>query len=400
MGNTLACFAADKTEDPDGPAADSSVPVPVPRPSSPARRSSFFRRSFLSKEKDEGDPDEDSLVKEQAMAALMLLQQYQREGPAQYSRSASAVYHSQGKNKQVQGLPRSSTSRRKSFSNDHNHQHPPVDVAHNQVCLTDGLETDHFVLVHGGGFGAWCWYKMVALLRESGFRVEAVDLTGSGIQSTDTSSVKTMAQYVKPLVELLEKLGDGEKVILVGHDFGGACLSYVMELHPDKISKAVYVAAAMLRNGQSALDIFSQEEYQSLMMRQAQIFLYHDGNQKPPTAIDFEKSSLTDLLFHQCSLKDVTLALLSMRPVPFGPVMEKLSLSESKYGSVRRFYIVAREDRAIPSQLQEAMMKADAPEEVFFLKGADHSPFFSKPQALHRHLVDIARVPVKTTNQM
>lgn len=49
------------------------------------------------------------------------------------------------------------------------------------------------------------------------------------------------------------------QVILVGHDLGGACVSYAMEMHPTKISKAVFVAATMLTNNQSALDIFSQQ---------------------------------------------------------------------------------------------------------------------------------------------
>lgn len=47
------------------------------------------------------------------------------------------------------------------------------------------------------------------------------------------------------------------QVILVGHDFGGACVSYLMELYPRKIAKAVFLAAAMLKNGQSVLDMFS-----------------------------------------------------------------------------------------------------------------------------------------------
>ena len=49
------------------------------------------------------------------------------------------------------------------------------------------------------------------------------------------------------------------QVILVGHDFGGACISYVMELFPSKISKAIFIAAAMLSSGQSSLDMFSQQ---------------------------------------------------------------------------------------------------------------------------------------------
>ena len=49
------------------------------------------------------------------------------------------------------------------------------------------------------------------------------------------------------------------QVILAGHDFGGACVSYVMELFPSKISKAIFIAAAMLSCGQSSLDMLSQQ---------------------------------------------------------------------------------------------------------------------------------------------
>lgn len=44
----------------------------------------------------------------------------------------------------------------------------------------------------------------------------------------------------------------------MGHDFGGACMSYAMEIFPTKISKAVYISAVMLANGQSTLDLFNQ----------------------------------------------------------------------------------------------------------------------------------------------
>lgn len=55
------------------------------------------------------------------------------------------------------------------------------------------------------------------------------------------------------------------QVILVGHDFGGACISYAMELFPTKVSKAVFIAAAMLTSGQSTLDMFSQKVCLSLL---------------------------------------------------------------------------------------------------------------------------------------
>jgi len=82
-----------------------------------------------------------------------------------------------------------------------------------------------------------------------------------------------------------------------------------------------------------------------------------------------------------------------MRSIPFAPVLEKLSLTENNYGSVRRFYIETTEDNALPLSLQQSMCESNPPEKVFRLKGSDHSPFFSKPQALHKQLVEIAKIP-------
>lgn len=85
-----------------------------------------------------------------------------------------------------------------------------------------------------------------------------------------------------------------------------------------------------------------------------------------------------------------------MKPIPFAPVIEKLSLSDMNYGSVRRFYITTPEDHAITISQQETMISLNPPpEQVFRVKGSDHSPFFSRPQGLHKILVDISHIPPK-----
>ncbi|KAJ7971084.1 Methyl esterase [Quillaja saponaria] len=276
---------------------------------------------------------DDSIIDEQALAAAILFQQHQQNGSLPFDRCAS--HRSSNSNTKKNSFARSSSSRARSLTDPLLQPHQLV----NQGIKLDDLETKQFVLVHGGGFGAWCWYKTISLLEEDGFKVAAVDLTGSGIHSFDTNSITSLSQYVKPLIDFLEKLPKGEKVILVGHDFGGACISYAMELLPLKIAKAVFIAAAMLTDGQSTLHMFSQQAGSNDLMRQAQIFLYANGDDQPPTSIDLDKSLLRDLLFNQSPGKDVALASVSMRHVPFAPILEKLYLSDSKYGSVRRFYI-------------------------------------------------------------
>jgi len=78
--------------------------------------------------------------------------------------------------------------------------------------FSESLIVKKFVLVHGEGFGAWCWYKMVASLEESGLSPVTVDLTGCGFNMTDTNTVSTLEEYSKPLIDLLENLPEEEKV--------------------------------------------------------------------------------------------------------------------------------------------------------------------------------------------
>jgi hypothetical protein len=81
-----------------------------------------------------------------------------------------------------------------------------------QDLNTKYLETNIIVLVHGGGFGAWCWYKTISLLEDSGFKVNAIDLTGSGIHSYDTNKISSLSEYSEPLTSYLKGLGVAEKV--------------------------------------------------------------------------------------------------------------------------------------------------------------------------------------------
>lgn len=76
----------------------------------------------------------------------------------------------------------------------------------------ENIKSKKFILIHGEGFGAWCWYKTIALLEETGLIPIAFDLTGSGIDLTDSNAVTTLAEYSKPLIDYLQNLPEDEKV--------------------------------------------------------------------------------------------------------------------------------------------------------------------------------------------
>lgn len=103
----------------------------------------------------------------------------------------------------------------------------------------------HFVLVHGAGHGAWCWYKLKPLLEANGHQVTSLDLAASGINMKAIQEVHTLCEYSQPLLELLASLPPDESVILVGHSLGGLNLALAMDKFPQKISVSVYLTAFM-----------------------------------------------------------------------------------------------------------------------------------------------------------
>ncbi|KAJ4965266.1 hypothetical protein NE237_017115 [Protea cynaroides] len=258
----------------------------------------------------------------------------------------------------------------------------------------ENLNTKKVVLVHGAGFGAWCWYKSIALLEEVGLLPIALDLMGSGIDQTNPNSITTLADYAKPLIDYLHNLPENEQVILVGHSCGGASISYALECYPKKISKAIFLCGTMVADGQKPFDVFAEElgSVESFM-QESQLLMYGNGKDNPPTSLMLEKQQMKGLYFNQSPDKDIALARVSMRPIPLGPIMEKLSLSPENYGSSRRFYIQTLEDLALSPDVQEKLVRENPPEGVFKIKGSDHCPFFSKPQSLHKILLEIAQIP-------
>ncbi|QHO16029.1 hypothetical protein HN51_031394 [Arachis hypogaea] len=104
----------------------------------------------------------------------------------------------------------------------------------------------HFVLVHGACHGAWSWYKVITLLKSWGHNVTALDLAASGVNQKQALELNSISEYFEPLTEFMNSLvGEGERVVLVGHSLGGLAITYAMEHFPHKISVAVFVTAFM-----------------------------------------------------------------------------------------------------------------------------------------------------------
>ena len=108
----------------------------------------------------------------------------------------------------------------------------------------------NFVLVHGAWHGGWCWRRVSDRLIAAGHRVFAPTLTGLGERHHLLSrevSLKMMIQDVVGAIEAEEL----ERVILVGHSFGGTIVAGVADRLPERIAQLVFLDGSIAESGQS-----------------------------------------------------------------------------------------------------------------------------------------------------
>lgn len=236
----------------------------------------------------------------------------------------------------------------------------------------------HFVLVHGAWHGSWVWYKIAPLLEAGGHQVTLINLPAHGIDLSSPGSV-TLENYTERVTKFLDTVVD--PVVLVGHSMGGIVISSAAEARPGKIEKLVYLAAFLVRNGESMIQWASQDTDsitgQNLIV--------------DPVAgtIDVDRSVIEDAFYNTSLPHDITLASTLFRINPLAPIVTELNLTPANYGSVRRFYIKTEQDFAVTPWLQNQMLLASPCESVYSING-DHSPFFSRPLQLTALLVLIA----------
>jgi pimeloyl-ACP methyl ester carboxylesterase len=110
-----------------------------------------------------------------------------------------------------------------------------------------------YVLVHGAYHGGWCWKFVAEILRAQGHTVFTPTLTGLGERAHLLNLDPDLDLMIADIVQVIdsEELTD---VILVGHSFGGAVVSGVVDCMAEKIRRLVYLDALILRPGTAVLE--------------------------------------------------------------------------------------------------------------------------------------------------
>ena len=115
-------------------------------------------------------------------------------------------------------------------------------------------EQTSIVLVHGAWHGAWCWRRVLPLLRTRGVETHAVTLTGVGERAHLMGPDIDLNTHIQDVIGLIEA-EELSRVVLVGHSYGGIVITGVADRlqhrHAGQLAHLIYLDAVVPEPGES-----------------------------------------------------------------------------------------------------------------------------------------------------
>jgi pimeloyl-ACP methyl ester carboxylesterase len=233
-----------------------------------------------------------------------------------------------------------------------------------------------FLLIHGSWHGAWCWERVMPLLRERGHEVVAVDLPAHGDDRAShyRTGLASYARRVRSSAESLKR-----KPILVGHSMGGMAITQAAYDAPHLFAGLVYLCAFLPVPGESLFGLVRRDRASRVLANT------HFGLAR----VGFATARAKETFYAGCSDDDARWAIGKLRPEPLWPLLQRVVGGPEP--ALPRGYIECTRDRAISIERQRAMWSRTPCQRVASMD-ADHSPFLSSPEALAEHLDAMAEL--------
>jgi hypothetical protein len=230
----------------------------------------------------------------------------------------------------------------------------------------------HFVLVHGGWHGAWCWEAEIAALERKGQTATAVELpsdqVGAGAE-----------QYAEAIAAAVREPGSD---VVVGHSLAGLAIPLVPGLVP--VGSLVFLASLLPEPGRS------WREQLAAARPMAQWF-YENGLPKQERDEQgrtmWPQDVAAELFYHDCPPAVATEAAAQLRPQSPTPITETTPLAA--FPDVTTHYVGCRADRAVSGGWAQQAARDRLGVEVTWMEGS-HSPFLADPDALAELLTSLA----------
>ena len=195
-----------------------------------------------------------------------------------------------------------------------------------------------FVLVHGMSHGAWAWDGLVRRLEKDGHRAIAVDLPGHGRRAHERGRASVDA-YARAVAEAMIQAGIARGIV-VGHSMGGVVIPKVAELVSARVAHLVFVAAVVLRDGESLIGAQIASPTRPLLEGLARS---GGGAVQYPASVEWARW-LNDLPPGDARVVD---ALSRMTPQPLRPWLERVDMRRFYAMAVPRTYVRCLRDNAV-----------------------------------------------------
>ena len=227
-----------------------------------------------------------------------------------------------------------------------------------------------FLLIHGGCHRAACWDRMFPALKALGRDTVAIDLPGHGRDPETDPVPKTLEDGINAAVRAISRING--PVVLVGHSLGGMTISGIAERMPERIERLVYLTALVPRDGESAA------QYSELPGFNAGIGSYALGDGE---RVGVKPELARHLFYADCDEATATAAVDALVATDLGYLGAPVALSNDRFGSIPKSYIVCLRDNAIEPRAQR-VLAANHPGTDLHEIDAGHSAFLSKPVEL------------------
>lgn len=228
------------------------------------------------------------------------------------------------------------------------------------------------ILVHGMNGTARSWHRLPAMLSDTGYDTQALDLPGHDKRTSFLEILLggngqhdpgvTMADYVQAVAQAFPS-GSERNVVLIGHSMGGAVISHVARAYPDRVAQLIYVAAMLPDTGQSIRSILAAIKAMNVPITQ----------------------TLEDFSPH---IHKMQLVRQPTRP------LSEVFIRASEFDALPRGYVLCESDDVIPAELQSRMIDAYASAGAKTHRidvPLSHFPQFDDPKMLFKCIKDLLR---------
>ncbi len=117
-----------------------------------------------------------------------------------------------------------------------------VTVLDTEIAYVDAGQGDPIVFLHGNPTSSYLWRNVIPHLQDVA-RCLAPDLVGMGDSAAAPDGSYRLVDHVRYLDAWLDRLDLGDRVTLVGHDWGSALAFHWAHRHPGRVKGIVYMEA-------------------------------------------------------------------------------------------------------------------------------------------------------------